>query len=311
MIRIRNPWGNHVEWRGAWSDNSAEWLSISEELRVELEYARIADGEFWMSFDDFIINWHVVQICHLNLESFSEELVQTDDDSDLTWICTTYHSEWRTGISAGGCGSQNIYKYWTNPQFAISLQDVDEDDNEDMATVIISLMQKDTRIKRLLTGEDSSEEFIQFRLFRINDNIEIDNFADCHSKLYAHQLDRIGTSGSYINTREVTKRFRVPPGNYLIIPSTYDEDRDCEFMLRIFTEKVIESNDLDKDKDLNEIQDFFQNYEPVSIDWVKFVNFNNAEEKQGLNDGEKENSYYENFDVNPFFQNRKEGCFLM
>ena len=59
-------------------------------------------------------------------------------------------------------------------------------------------------------------------------------------KLYSNQLERIGTSGSYINAREVTKRFRVPPGNYLIIPSTYDEDRNCEFMLRIFTEELIE-----------------------------------------------------------------------
>lgn len=110
-----------------------------------------------------------------------------------------------------------------------------------MATVIVSLMQKDTRLKRITTGEESSEEFIQFRLYRIKDGLEIDNISGCSSKLYANQLDRVGSSGSYINSREVTKRFRVPPGNYLIIPSTYDEDRDCEFMLRIYTEKVIDT----------------------------------------------------------------------
>jgi len=58
--------------------------------------------------------------------------------------------------------------------------------------------------------------------------------------LYANDLIRVGSSGSYINNREVTNRFRVDPGYYIIIPSTYDEDRSCEFMLRIFTEQLIE-----------------------------------------------------------------------
>ena len=47
----------------------------------------------------------------------------------------------------------------------------------------------------------------------------------------------MGSSGSYINSREVQGRFRVTPGRYIIIPSTYEEDRDCEFLLRVFTEK--------------------------------------------------------------------------
>ena len=58
--------------------------------------------------------------------------------------------------------------------------------------------------------------------------------------MYANDLIRVGSSGSYINNREVTNRFRVDPGYYIIIPSTYDEDRSCEFMLRIFTEQLIE-----------------------------------------------------------------------
>ena len=29
-------------------------------------------------------------------------------------------------------------------------------------------------------------------------------------------------------------------GHYVIIPSTYDADRECEFMLRIFTEEAID-----------------------------------------------------------------------
>lgn len=32
-----------------------------------------------MSDDDFMNNWNIVQMCHLNLESFSEEHFKQDD----------------------------------------------------------------------------------------------------------------------------------------------------------------------------------------------------------------------------------------
>jgi hypothetical protein len=58
-------------------------------------------------------------------------------------------------------------KYWTNPQFHIRLNDVDKDDNESKASIIVALMQKDSRIKRLETSGDAAEEYIQFRLFKV------------------------------------------------------------------------------------------------------------------------------------------------
>ena len=30
LVRIQNPWGNSIEWKGAWSDGSDEWQNISE-----------------------------------------------------------------------------------------------------------------------------------------------------------------------------------------------------------------------------------------------------------------------------------------
>lgn len=42
--------------------------------------------------------------------------------------------------------------------------------------------------------------------------------------------------GAYINKREVTGRFRVKPGNYILIPSTYESDKEGQFLVRIFTE---------------------------------------------------------------------------
>lgn len=268
LLRIRNPWGNSVEWKGNWSDNSRDWGNVSEEEMEEVEYVEGSDGEFWMSFEDFLSNWDSVEICHLSADSFGDQIEEVDDFATLSWRkcinasdnwkCTNHHSKWDVGRTAGGCGNGNLAKFWINPQFLVTLNDVDADDCDNSCTIIIALMQKDARLKRFESGE-ASEESIQFRVYKIKDDVEIDDTRSSGLRLYSNQLDRIGSSGSYINSREVTKRFKVEPGNYLIIPSTYEEDRDCEFLLRILTEQDTEANSLEEHKEeLDEDESYFE-----------------------------------------------------
>ena len=79
-----------------------------------------------------------------------------------------------------------------------------------------------------------STVFLQARVYKIN----TDNMASTstpssfsprsHGRRMAKrtyridELDYIGYTGSYINRREVTLYLRIPPGKYLIIPSTYE-----------------------------------------------------------------------------------------
>jgi len=51
-VKMYNPWGKQ-EWKGAWSDDSAEWERVPKDLRPENE----DDGTFWMAFDDFCDNF--------------------------------------------------------------------------------------------------------------------------------------------------------------------------------------------------------------------------------------------------------------
>lgn len=75
----------------------------------------------------------------------------------------------------------------------------------------------------------------------MKDDINVtENIQQGKLKFYMSQLEYMESSGPYINYRTVTKRCRLPPGTYVIIPSTYETDESGKFLLRIFTEKEVD-----------------------------------------------------------------------
>lgn len=51
LLKIRNPWGNGVEWTGRWSDNDSHW-SEHPDVAKGCNFEKADDGTFWMDWDD-------------------------------------------------------------------------------------------------------------------------------------------------------------------------------------------------------------------------------------------------------------------
>ena len=128
--------------------------------------------------------------------------------------------------------------FWTNLQLLVNLKNIDSNDN--LATILISLIQKSS-VDRY--GKTMPLEFIQFRIYRVKNEEDAEVSRKTGMRLYAGQLQRYGSSGKYKNTREVGKRYRLDKGSYVIIASCYSANRRAEFLLRILTEQTLNSSD--------------------------------------------------------------------
>ena len=143
LVRVRNPWGNEAEWKGKWSDGSPEWQFIPDDEKEKLGLNFEHDGEFYISQKDFMTYFEAVEMTHLMPDSLDdEELFQ----GKLQWHTKHFDGSWVTGENAGGC--RNFLKtFANNPQYLVVLEDSD-DDEDDLCTCIIALMQKGTRKKK-------------------------------------------------------------------------------------------------------------------------------------------------------------------
>uniref|UniRef100_A0A8C1SUU3 Calpain-3 n=1 Tax=Cyprinus carpio TaxID=7962 RepID=A0A8C1SUU3_CYPCA len=170
-----------------------------------------------MCFEEFKKNFTKLEICNLTPDTL-------EDDQMLKWNVTIHEGRWVKGCSAGGC--RNFPDtYWTNPQFRLVLPEADA--KEKTCTVVVALMQKGRRKERSLGATLHNIGFAIYEMKGNQQQLPKDFF------LYNASTARCK---SYVNMREVTERFCLKPGEYVIIPSTFDPHKESEFLLRVFSE---------------------------------------------------------------------------
>uniref|UniRef100_A0A3Q2R224 Calpain-1 catalytic subunit n=1 Tax=Fundulus heteroclitus TaxID=8078 RepID=A0A3Q2R224_FUNHE len=230
LVRIRNPWGE-VEWTGSWSDDSREWDQVDPSVRGRLQN-RSEDGEFWMSFSDFLQEFTRLEICNLTADALEHSEMKK-------WNTSLFGGEWRRGSTAGGCRNYPA-TFWLNPQFKIMLTHPDAPGKSD-CSFLVALMQKDRRKKR---KEGKDMETIGFALYEVPN--EFVGKSGVHLKrdfFLTHASS--ARSEQFINLREVSTRMRLPVGEYIVVPSTFEPNKEGDFVLRVFSEKPAGSVELD------------------------------------------------------------------
>uniref|UniRef100_A0A8C8JRI2 Calpain 1, (mu/I) large subunit b n=1 Tax=Oncorhynchus tshawytscha TaxID=74940 RepID=A0A8C8JRI2_ONCTS len=239
LIRIRNPWGQ-VEWTGAWSwtlytipapdNNLTQPTPDPNQMEIFQFYQT---DSICLPFPEFLRQFSRLEICNLTADALS-------DDSQSFWNTIKFDGGWRKGSTAGGCRN-HPNTFWINPQYKITLLEEDDDpeDEEEACSFLVALMQKDRRRYRR-QGQDMHT--IGFAIYE---------FKGCQSvhlkKDFFLKHSSCARSETFINLREVSARLRLPPGEYLVVPSTFEPGKEADFVLRVFTEKQSETQELDDD----------------------------------------------------------------
>ncbi|XP_047739328.1 calpain-5 [Hyalella azteca] len=239
MVRLKNPWGEK-EWNGAFSDGgsshgfmfsvsqltrlcsrSPEWAKVSNAERESLGLVFEDDGEFWMTFEDFLEHFTDLSICFLintSVLSLSK-----------TWNESSFHSAWTIGVKghhsdrSGGCLNHKE-SFLRNPQYKFDVRDDKED-------VIVQLLQKDMRERR---SEGVQQLVIGFHIMKVEVNREY----------RVHRIHASAATSDYIKTRSIFLREQLPKGRYVVVPTTFKPNETGDFLLRIFTSRHCDATEL-------------------------------------------------------------------
>lgn len=215
-----------------------EWKNISEATKHKLELNFKNDGEFWMVYADFINNFDRIDICHLCPDSLNSTSENPCDNPCSEFKMLTFHGEWKKGATAGG--SRHLSNnFFMNPQYVVSIKETDSE--QDTCSVVISLMQEYRRTQKNF-GNGILD--IGFAIYKIGEKHLLEKPL---KENFFKNNECFATSSSFRSLIEVSDRFELPIGHYLIVPSTWEPHMNGKFFMRVYTKssKFIVENEIE------------------------------------------------------------------
>ncbi|XP_065349926.1 calpain-C [Cloeon dipterum] len=215
LVRLRNPTGVGSEYVGAWSRDSAEWDEVPMDERERL--SSLGDGEFWISYSDFVKTFSHLEVVHLDSDTSRDE---PSLHHRSTWQMKLYQGTWQRGVSAGGCRN-NTDTFHINPQLQLILSDMQE--------VVVSLNQHSVMEPKVIGFTayplpKNSTETINRSFFKKNKSL---------------------INSQYTNSRQVSHRCQLEQGSYLIVPTTFEPGQESNFTLRVYSSKPLKLKIMD------------------------------------------------------------------
>ncbi|XP_052119762.1 calpain-C [Frankliniella occidentalis] len=216
LVKLRHPQGA-ADVVGAWSRDSLMWDELPAVERDRLSGKHLGDGEFWMSYSDFVKTFSHLEVVHLDSDTARDEPSLHHKN---TWQMRLYQGAWQRGVSAGGCRN-NPETFHINPQLHLILCEMEE--------VIISLNQHSIMEPKVIgftaySLPKAGSETIGKQFFKKNKSL---------------------VNSQYTNSRQVSHRCQLEQGGYLVLPTTFEPGQESSFTLRVYSSKPLKLKLLD------------------------------------------------------------------
>ena len=221
LLRIRNPWGRK-EWNGKWSDDSVETKKNKERIEEKLnerykgthETINLSqeDGTFLMCFSDFRNIFNKLFIC----KSFPPN-----------YIGLRIFGQW-TSKETGGLpiNARQEKTFYNNPQYYMERK-ID-------GMVTISLLQNDGRLNGEKFPFPKTINKVCLLIFKTQ------------QKRRVTSLNNLLEKTLIVNRRDSILELDLKKGNYVIIPSTYDNGKTGDYCLEFhFEDKLLEGSEIE------------------------------------------------------------------
>lgn len=226
LLRLRNPWGKYDgEWKGAYGDygpGASAWDNISSETKEKLNLEFKADGEFWMTLYDFYKYFDSLEISNLTPD------FDLDGDGDNLDMVTNIHGEWLGPTAAGG----SLPDKFNNQKFQFTVPDTKVESDGKVPFVLQMMEHRNNR-------NDPNRLYVRADLYKVDKHY--DRTKPCLV------LEEITNYTTYMQAISLTYRYRLEPGEYLILPTTLKSFQQGEFMLRLFSTVAIDAKQIKGD----------------------------------------------------------------